>query len=199
MLKRAQMCKHLCRWEIRHWGSAMTSHHCLGTGVTIHVYRHDYACIQTWLYTFVVVISMPWHRQAIFESKEDKLSFSAECRIRTQMVSGTESPADWMPADKPTELSRIKLKSWTRQPVPMVSEHRQSVPMISEHSAHSTPLPMGIRSLLWRYTCFLFLIPMLWHGQAIFEPKGDKLCIQAWLYMHTGVIIHAYRRDYACI
>ena len=30
------------------------------------------------------------HRQAIFESKGDKLSSSAECRIRTQRVSGTE-------------------------------------------------------------------------------------------------------------
>ena len=35
-----------------------------------------------------------------------------------------------MLADKLTELSRIKLKTWTRQPVPM----------ISEHSAHLTPL-----------------------------------------------------------
>ena len=26
-------------------------------------------------------------------------------------VSDTYSPADWMPADKPTELSRIKLKN----------------------------------------------------------------------------------------
>ena len=43
-----------------------------------------------------------------------------------------------MPADKPTELSRINLKTWTRQPVPM----------ISEHPAHSTPL----RTWLWRYT-----------------------------------------------
>ena len=31
-------------------------------------------------------------------------------------VSDTYSPADWMPADKPTELSKIKLKTWTRQP-----------------------------------------------------------------------------------
>ena len=30
---------------------------------------------------------MLWHRQAIFESKGDKLSSSAECRIRTQRVS----------------------------------------------------------------------------------------------------------------
>ena len=45
------------------------------------------------------------------ESKGDKLFSSTECRIRTQRVSGIESPADWMPADKPTELSRIKLKT----------------------------------------------------------------------------------------
>ena len=70
--------------------------------------------------TWVDEISMLWHRQAIFESKGDKLPSSAECRIRTKRVSGTESPADWMSADKPTELSRIKLKTWTRQPVPMI-------------------------------------------------------------------------------
>ena len=56
-------------------------------------------------------------------------------------------------------------KTWTQQPVPM----------ISEHSAHSTPLPLGFRIWLWRYTCVLLLISMLWHGQAIFESKGDKL------------------------
>ena len=54
---------------------------------------------------------MLWHRQANFESKGDKLSSSAECRIRTQRVSETQSSADWMPAAKPTELSRIKLKN----------------------------------------------------------------------------------------
>ena len=74
-----------------------------------------------------------------------------------------------MPTDKPTELSRIKLKTWTRQ----------LVPMISEHSAHSTPQPFGIRTWLWRYTCLLLLISMLWHRQAIFESKGDKLSSSA--------------------
>ena len=54
---------------------------------------------------------MLWHRQAIFESKGDKLSSSAESRIRTQEISDTYSPADWMPADKPTEPSRITLKN----------------------------------------------------------------------------------------
>ena len=128
--------------------------------------------IRTWLwrYTYLLLlISMLWHRQAIFESKGDKLSSSAEGRIRTQRVSDPYSPADWMPADKPTELSRIKLKTWTRQPVPM----------ISKHSAHLTPLPFGIRTWLWRYTYLLLLISMLWHRQAIFESKGDKLSSSA--------------------
>ena len=58
-------------------------------------------------------------------------------------VSDTKSPADWMLADKPTELSRIKLKTWTRQ----------LITIISEHSAHSTSLPVGFRTWLWRYTC----------------------------------------------
>ena len=49
-------------------------------------------------------------------------------------------------------------KTWTRQPVPM----------ISEHSAHLTPQPFGIRTWLWRYTCLLLLISMLWYRQAIF-------------------------------
>ena len=49
-----------------------------------------------------------------------------------------------MLADKSTELSRIKLKTWTWQPVPM----------ISEHSAHLTPLSVNFRTWLWRYTYF---------------------------------------------
>ena len=68
-------------------------------------------CIYILGYVYIyllLLISMLWHRQAIFESKGDKLSSSAEGRIRTQRVSDTYSPADWMPADKPTELSRIK-------------------------------------------------------------------------------------------
>ena len=51
--------------------------------------------------------------------------------------------------------------------------------MISKHSAHSTLLPIGFRTWLWRYTCLLLLISMLWHRQAIFESKGDKLSSSA--------------------
>ena len=70
-----------------------------------------------------------------------------------------------MLADKPTVLSRIKLKTWTRQPVPM----------ISEHSDHLTPLSVEFRTWVWRYS-YLLLISMLWHRQAIFKSKGDKFC-----------------------
>ena len=84
-------------------------------------------------------------------------------------IPDTKSPADWMLADKPTELSRIKLKTRTRQPVPM----------ISEHWAHLTPLSVDFRTWLWRYTYLLLLISMLWHRQAIFKSKGDKLCSSA--------------------
>ena len=66
------------------------------------------------IYTFLLLILMLGHRQAIFESKEHKLSCSAECRIRTLEVWDTKSPADWMSTHKPTELTRIKLESGTR-------------------------------------------------------------------------------------
>ena len=206
-------------------------------------WRNKYTYIHTYIHTYLLLLlSMLWHRQAIFKSKGDKLCSSAECRIWTRGprhqiasrlnarwqtdwaiedqaknlnstarpydqrafsplnptvswlshlalviyifvvvnfdalgtgkrysnrketscvpllntgfepgVPDTKSPADWMLADKPTELSRIKLKTWTRQPVPM----------ISEHSAHLTPLSVDIYTWLWRYTFLLLLILML--------------------------------------
>ena len=56
-------------------------------------------------------------------------------------------------------------KTWTRQPVPM----------ISKHSAHLTPLPFGIRTWLWRYTYLLLFISMLWHRQAIFRIERRQV------------------------
>ena len=88
--------------------------------------------IHTYIHTcLLLLILMLWHRQAIFESKGDKLSSSAECRIRThqglrhQIASRLNArwQTDWAIEDQ--------AKIWTRQPVPL----------ISEHSAHSTPQP----------------------------------------------------------
>ena len=95
-------------------------------------------------------------------------------------VSDTYSPADWMPADKPTELSRIKLKN-------LKSTAR---PYDQQHSAHSTPLPVGFRPWLWRNTYLLLLISMLWHRQAIFESKGDKLSSSAECRIRTQGLRH---------
>ena len=33
-------------------------------------------------------------------------------------ISGSKSPADWTSAQKPAKLSKIKLKTWTRLPIP---------------------------------------------------------------------------------
>ena len=75
--------------------------------------------IWLWRYTYLLLlISMLWHRQAIFESKGDKLSSSAETRIPIKRVSDTFTSADWMPAYKPTELSRIKLKNLNSTDLP---------------------------------------------------------------------------------
>ena len=60
----------------------------------IHTYTNTYihtqihTQINTYIHTnintcLLLLISMLWHRQAIFESKGDKLSSSAESRIRT--------------------------------------------------------------------------------------------------------------------
>ena len=73
-------------------------------------------------------------------------------------------------------------KIWTRQPVPM----------ISEHSAHLTPLSVDFRTWLWRYTCLLLLMSMLWHRQAIFESKGDKLSSSAECRIRTQGLRHLF-------
>ena len=132
---------------------------------------------RTWLWRYtclLLLISMLWHRQAIFEWKGEKLSSSAECRIRTQGLRHLFSSrlnacwqTDWAIEDQ--------AKTWTRQPVPM----------ISKHSAHSTSLPVGFRTWFWRYTCLLLLISMLGHRQAIFESKGDKLSSSAECRIRT--------------
>ena len=51
--------------------------------------------------------------------------------------------------------------------------------MIRDHSAHLTPLSVEFRTWVWRYSYLLLLISMLWHRQAIFKSKGDKLCSSA--------------------
>ena len=64
--------------------------------------------------------------------------------------------------------------------------------MISKHSAPSTSLPVGFRTWLWRHTCLLLLISMLWRRQAIFEWKGDKLPSPAECRIRTQGLWHIF-------
>ena len=122
-----------------------------------------------WRYTYLLLlISMLWHRKRYSNRRETSCVPLLNAGFEPG-ATDTKLPADWMLADKPTELSRIKLKAWTRQ----------LVPMISEHSAHLAPLSVDFRTWLWRYTYLLLLISMLRHRQAIFKSKGDKLCSSA--------------------
>ena len=74
----------------------------------------------------------------------------AECRIRSWAVWDTESPADWIPTHKPIELSRIRRKTWTQQPVPIMSEH----------SAHLTLMPIGFHN---------------WHGSGMMMSSNGNI------------------------
>ena len=71
-------------------------------------YIHTYICTYTDIHTcLLLLILMLWHMQAIFKSKGDELSSSAECRIRTMEVWDTKSPANRISTHKPTETSYI--------------------------------------------------------------------------------------------
>ena len=65
-------------------------HACIHTYINTYMNTYIHACMHTYIHTYLLLlISMLWHRQAIFESKGDKLSSPAESRIRTQGVSET--------------------------------------------------------------------------------------------------------------
>ena len=155
----------------------MHMHACIYTNVYINACMHAYMYIVV-NFNAVAQASNIWigRRQVVFL-----------CWMRDS-VFGTESPADWMAADKPTEPSKIKLKTWTQQPVPM----------ISEHSSHSTPLPVGFRTWLWQYTCFFLFISMLWHSQAIIESKAGELSssVQCCSMIRTIVFGTEFRTDW---
>ena len=53
--------------------------------------------------------------------------------------------------------------------------------MISENSAHSTSLPVGFRTWLWRYTCSLLVILMLWHRQSDIWIERRKAVFLCWM------------------
>ena len=106
---------------------------------------------------------MHWHRQAIFESEGDELSSSAECRIRThqglrhQIASRLHAhwQTGWAIEDQAKNLNS------TARPYDQLHTY------------------IHIYIHTYKHTYLLLLISMLWHRQAIFKSKGDKLCSSA--------------------
>ena len=117
-------------------------------------------------YMFVVANFDAMSQASDFRIQRRQVVFPAECRIRSWEVWDTKSPANWLPTHKSTDWAiEDQVKTWTQQPDPTMSEH----------SAHLTSLPTCFRTWLWRYTCLLLLILVLWHRQATFESKEDRL------------------------
>ena len=50
--------------------------------------------------------------------------------------------------------------------------------------------PLWLTYCMQKYTCLLLLISMLWHRQAIFESKGDKLSSSAEFRIRTQGLTH---------
>ena len=118
-----------------------------------------------WRYTYLLLlISMLWHRQAIFKSKGDKLCSSAKCRI-------------WTRGPRHQIAGRLNARWQTDWAIEDQAKNFNSTahPLIREYSAHLTPLSVDFRTWFWRYIYLLLLISMLWHRQTIFKSKGDKL------------------------
>ena len=74
-----------------------------------------------------------------------------------------------MLADKPTELSRSKLTLELDSPSLWAASIQSTWPHCQLHTCINTYI----------HACLLLLISMLWHRQAIFKSKGDKLCSSA--------------------
>ena len=111
---------------------------------------------------------MLWHRQMIFESKGDKLSSSAECRIRTgsleQNLQQTECPL----------TNRLSYRELNNKP---------ELPRPYDQQAFSLPNLLLVGFHTWLIHTVLMLIEMLWHKQAIFESKWDY-CFSHRFFLH---------------
>ena len=93
----------------------------------------------------------------------------------------TKSPADWMLVDKPTELSRIKLK---KLELISLSLWWGSIQPTRPHCQLAFTLSSGDIHV------FLLLISMLWQKQVTFELKGYRLSSSAECRIRTQGLRH---------
>ena len=141
-------------------------HACMHTYIRTHVHTYIHTYIHTCL---LLLISMLWHSKRYSNLKETSCLPLLKAGFEPGSLKAPNRQQTECPLTNRLSYRGSSWKTWTQQPVPMMSEH----------SAHLTSLPFGFRTWLWRYTCLLLLISMLWHRQAIFESKGDKLSSSA--------------------
>ena len=111
---------------------------------------------------------MLWHRQAIFQSKRDKLCSTAESRI-------------WTRESRHQIASRLNARWQTDSAIEDEARNMNSTARPYGQRAISPldPTVSWLSHLALRYTYLLLLISILWHRQAVFKSKGDKLCSSA--------------------
>ena len=120
-------------------------------------------------YTYLLLlISMLWHRQAIFKSKRDKLCSSARSRILT-----------WDPRHQ--IASRLNARWQTDWAIEDQAKNLNSTARPYDQWAFSPldPTVSWLSHLALAIYILLLSISMLWHRQAIFKSKRDKLCSSA--------------------
>ena len=100
---------------------------------------------RTWLWccTCLLLISMLWSKQAVFESKGDQLSYSADCRIRTQGLR--HQIASRLNAHWQTDKSLLYMHSYHKQTDPVIHRHTQLNPITC------TFLPLNIATEILKY------------------------------------------------
>ena len=98
----------------------------------------------------------------------------AECRIRSWEVWDTKSPADWMPTRKPIELSMIRRKTWTQQPIPIRWVNIQPT-WLNCRLAFTTGMALAGHVLNWKEaSCLPLLRPRFELGR-LRHPLASRL------------------------
>ena len=131
--------------------------------VCVHPYTHIHIYIHTCMHAYMFVVNFHALAQASdFRIERRQVPFLWWNQDSNPGDCETHSPADPMPSHKPSEISRIK-------------QNLNSTARPNDERASLASLPVGFCTWLYRYTCLLLLMLMLWHRQANFESKGDKL------------------------
>ena len=135
---------------------------CFFANKSMHAYTHKYIYtyihiyIHAIIHTCLFLLLMLWYRQAIFDSRVEKLPSFDETGIRTQVTV--------KPILRQTECPLTSRLSYRGS-----SKNLNSTARPNDERASLASLSVGVCTGLWRYTCLLLLILMLWHRQAIFE------------------------------